>query len=142
MSTNRQPIKAQTTKKKSSVPFCLTCGDELWGRADKKFCNDYCRSAYNNKLPGRSKSLKQEIDQALKKNRTILQQLLQDKLEIQIAKQDLFAAGFNFQYLTHLSTASKEVLYFHCYEYRYRMIEEMCELAIHSDSVDEPVTEM
>jgi len=29
---------------------CLECNDEFIGRADKKFCSDNCRSAYNNKL--------------------------------------------------------------------------------------------
>ena len=33
---------------------CLTCGTELRGRTDKKFCDDYCRSAYNNKMGPRS----------------------------------------------------------------------------------------
>lgn len=29
---------------------CLTCGEHLHGRADKKFCGDYCRATFNNKL--------------------------------------------------------------------------------------------
>ena len=29
---------------------CPECGDKLKGRADKKFCSDACRNAYNNKL--------------------------------------------------------------------------------------------
>ena len=29
---------------------CLNCGEEINGRVDKKFCCDYCRNHYNNKL--------------------------------------------------------------------------------------------
>ena len=29
---------------------CLECNEKLIGRADKKFCNDYCRNAFNNNL--------------------------------------------------------------------------------------------
>lgn len=36
---------------------CLECGEKIVGRADKKFCNDYCRNAYNNNLHKDSKKL-------------------------------------------------------------------------------------
>ncbi len=29
---------------------CVECGEEIKGRADKKFCSDQCRSAFNNRL--------------------------------------------------------------------------------------------
>jgi hypothetical protein len=29
---------------------CLQCGTELRGRIDKKFCDDQCRTAYNNSI--------------------------------------------------------------------------------------------
>ena len=28
---------------------CLECNEEIIGRSDKKFCDDQCRNAYNNK---------------------------------------------------------------------------------------------
>ncbi len=33
----------------AEIKTCLTCGAPLIGRVDKKFCDDYCRSMYNNK---------------------------------------------------------------------------------------------
>ena len=29
---------------------CLECESPLVGRVDKKFCSDYCRNSYNNKI--------------------------------------------------------------------------------------------
>ena len=29
---------------------CLECDEPLFGRVDKKFCNDQCRNAYNNRV--------------------------------------------------------------------------------------------
>ncbi|MBC7654417.1 MAG: DUF2116 family Zn-ribbon domain-containing protein, partial [Oligoflexus sp.] len=29
---------------------CLDCGNSIKGRADKKFCDDQCRSNYNNRI--------------------------------------------------------------------------------------------
>lgn len=30
--------------------YCLFCGERIKARIDKKFCNDSCRNAYNNKF--------------------------------------------------------------------------------------------
>lgn len=35
---------------KNEEKVCLECGEKIKGRADKKFCSDQCRVAYNNKL--------------------------------------------------------------------------------------------
>jgi hypothetical protein len=32
----------------TEIKKCLACNKTLRGRADKKFCDDYCRSNYNN----------------------------------------------------------------------------------------------
>jgi predicted nucleic acid-binding Zn ribbon protein len=29
---------------------CKECGHKLSGRKDQKFCSDYCRNSFNNKL--------------------------------------------------------------------------------------------
>lgn len=54
---------------------CLECGEKIVGRADKKFCNDYCRNAYNNNLHKDSKNLIRNINNKLKKNYKILSEL-------------------------------------------------------------------
>ena len=42
---------------------CLECGTVLKGRSDKKFCSDYCRNTYNNKVNRDSKKSHPERQQ-------------------------------------------------------------------------------
>ena len=57
---------------------CLECGVEIMGRADKKFCSDYCRNAYNNRNNKAQVSLIRNINNRLKKNWRILETLNPD----------------------------------------------------------------
>ena len=50
---------------------CKECGKPLIGRIDKKFCNDQCRFQYNNKKKRVHESAILNINQQLRKNRTI-----------------------------------------------------------------------
>ena len=47
---------------------CLECDNEIKGRIDKKFCSDYCRNAYNNKLNKDSNNLVRNTNNRLRKN--------------------------------------------------------------------------
>jgi len=51
---------------------CLECDNEIKGRIDKKFCSDYCRNAYNNKLNKDSNNLVRNTNNRLRKNYRIL----------------------------------------------------------------------
>ena len=55
---------------------CLVCGKPLKGRSDKKFCDDYCRSSYNNDLKSAANNYIRNVNNALGKNRRILESLL------------------------------------------------------------------
>uniref|UniRef100_UPI00374D4ADE DUF2116 family Zn-ribbon domain-containing protein n=2 Tax=Ferruginibacter sp. TaxID=1940288 RepID=UPI00374D4ADE len=57
---------------------CLTCGKTIKGRTDKKFCDDYCRNGYNNQLKAGDNNYVRNINNALRKNRRILESLLPD----------------------------------------------------------------
>ncbi len=99
---------------------CLACNKPVKGRADKKFCNDYCRNAYNNQLKTDSNKLVTNINNALKKNRRILEDLLPASEEMAKAhKENLQTKGFNFKYITHTYSNKKGNVYFFCYEYGY-----------------------
>jgi len=50
---------------------CAECGDEFIGRADKKFCSDQCRSAFNNKLNSDHSQFMRNVNNILRKNRRI-----------------------------------------------------------------------
>jgi predicted nucleic acid-binding Zn ribbon protein len=51
---------------------CLECGETIRGRIDKKFCTDYCRNTYNNKVNKDSKNLIRNTNNRLRKNHKIL----------------------------------------------------------------------
>jgi hypothetical protein len=54
---------------------CLECSDKVVGRIDKKFCSDYCRNAYHNKVNKESKNLIRNTNNRLRKNYNILSKL-------------------------------------------------------------------
>jgi predicted nucleic acid-binding Zn ribbon protein len=106
----------------SESKTCLACGKPIKGRIDKKFCDDYCRNVYNNqqKAMGNHSSLVRNINNALLKNRRILESLLPYTEETARAnKEKLLRLGFQFKYMTHLYTTKTGKTYYYCYEYGY-----------------------
>ncbi|MFN7822301.1 MAG: hypothetical protein ACK5PO_05020 [Bacteroidota bacterium] len=103
---------------------CVTCQKPLRGRSDKKFCNEYCRNVYNNRMYSETNSYVRNINQNLRKNRKILQGFLRDKHFMTRAPQyRLFSQGFRFQFFTHTFTNRQGRQYFFCYEYGYMLID-------------------
>jgi predicted nucleic acid-binding Zn ribbon protein len=104
--------------------FCLCCGKPVKGRSDKKFCDDYCRSEYNNSLKADKTNLMRNINNALSKNRRILLQLLGEAAETAKAHQDkMVSLGLQFKYHTHTYTNKKGDVYFFCYDVGYLPID-------------------
>jgi hypothetical protein len=105
---------------KKELTKCLTCGAEVKGRADKKFCNDYCRNEYNNSLKSSSTNLVRNINNALSKNRRILETFIASGSETGKTNQEkLLAKGFQFKYITHTYTNKKGDTYYFCYDLGY-----------------------
>jgi hypothetical protein len=99
---------------------CLNCDKLLKGRTDKKFCDDYCRNSYNNQLKSTKNNLVRNINNALGKNRRILESFLKQEEETaNIHKDKLLEKGFQFKYLTHTYTTKKGKVYFFCYDLGY-----------------------
>ena len=64
------------------------------------------------------------INNALGKNRRILEELLPDAEETAKAnKEKLLQKGFLFKYVTHLYTNKKGNTYYFCYDYGYLPLE-------------------
>ena len=62
---------------------CEECGERVIGRADKKFCSDACRNAFNNALNKDNKNLVRNINNRLRKNYRILETLnTKDKTKV------------------------------------------------------------
>ena len=90
----------------------------------KNFCDDMCRNSYNNKLNSNSNAYVRNINNALRRNRRILEQVLPVSEEMsKIAKQKMLDKGFQFKYLTHTYVNKKGNIYYFCYEYGYLLLE-------------------
>lgn len=102
--------------------LCLDCQKPLAGRADKKFCDDQCRTSYNNRLKNKEQGLFKEINQTLKRNHQILQKFNPDGKK-KLHRDMLLQHGFSFTYHTHTYTTQKGVTYIFCYDYGYLPLE-------------------
>lgn len=110
----------------SASRACLTCGKPVRGRADKKFCDDYCRNNFNNQQKAKSShsTYVRNINNTLLKNRKILENILPLTEEnIKANKDKLQRLGFHFKYFTHLYTTRTGKTYFFCYDYGYLPLE-------------------
>lgn len=107
-------------KEKEAVRNCLACDKPLRGRSDKKFCDDYCRNNYNNQLKSITTNQVRNVNNALGKNRRILEEILPEGEEmIKITQDRLLQKGFLFKYITHLYTTKTGKTYYYCYDYGY-----------------------
>ncbi|MFP4472192.1 MAG: DUF2116 family Zn-ribbon domain-containing protein [Bacteroidales bacterium] len=101
---------------------CPECGETIIGRADKKFCSDLCRNAWNNKQSRNKTNYMRKVNAILSKNRQILNDLVpHDKHTVH--KDMLVKRGFNFEYCTNLYTTKTGKVYYFCYEMGYLPIE-------------------
>lgn len=99
---------------------CLSCGKPVKGRTDKKFCDDYCRNSYNNQLKSENINLVRNINNALGKNRRILESLFSEGEEMaKTTKDKLLQKGFQFKYITHVYNNKKGNTYYFCYDLGY-----------------------
>lgn len=106
----------------ADIKYCLACGKQLKGRVDKKFCNDYCRNTFNNqqKAKGSHSSYVRNINNALLRNRKVLDSILPDKEDTaKASREKLQRLGFQFKYITHTYTTKSGKTYFYCYDYGY-----------------------
>ena len=105
---------------KQEVKTCLACDKPIKGRSDKKFCDDSCRNNYNNELKSISNNQMRNVNNALSKNRRILEELLPEGKEmVKTTQEKLLQKGFLFKYITHLYTTKEGKIYYYCYEYGY-----------------------
>jgi predicted nucleic acid-binding Zn ribbon protein len=102
--------------------ICLECGEPIRGRSDKKFCGDYCRNAYNNKVNTESKNLLRNTNNRLRKNFKILSEL-NFTGKTKIAKSKLLDKNFDFQLFTSIYTTKTGNVYYYIYNQGYLKLE-------------------
>ena len=112
---------------------CLECGEVVKGRIDKKFCSDYCRNSYNNKVNKDSKNLIRNINNRLRKNYKILSEL-NTSGKTKVSRTKLYDRGFDFQLFTSIYTTKKGSTYFYVYDEGYLALENEIFLLIKRDN--------
>jgi hypothetical protein len=101
---------------------CIECGENFQGRVDKKSCSDYCRNSHNNKINKDGTNLIRNVNNRLRKNWRILEQLNpEDKCKVTKSKLD--NAGFDFNHFTSIYTTKAGTVYYFCYDQGYLALE-------------------
>ena len=103
--------------------LCLECNQPLFGRIDKKFCNDYCRNSYNNRSNKVANDYVRKVNVILRKNRKIITSLLNGKEKAITTKEKLLLHGFNFNYFTNTYKTKQDRVYYFVYELGYLTLE-------------------
>lgn len=106
------------------IKNCPECGEKIIGRVDKKFCSDQCRNTYNNRLNSDASNTVRNINNILRKNRRVLQDLNKQSGKTMVTKDTMLSNGFNFTYHTHIYTTKKGDIYQFCYEQGYLFLED------------------
>jgi len=103
---------------------CLSCGKELSGRLDKKFCDQYCKSIYHyNRSRIEQPKFYNRVDNQLKLNRRILKEYNKAG-KATIRSEILLELGFNPKFFTHYWKNQKGDIYLFCYEYGFLKLKE------------------
>lgn len=101
---------------------CMECGKNLLGRIDKKFCDDGCRNAFNNRKNAEVNTHVRRVNSVLRKNRVILQSLIPPEGKISVSEKTLKVLGFDFEHITSSLENKNGGVYRFCYEFGYMKI--------------------
>lgn len=99
--------------------LCPECGEKIIGRVDKKFCSDYCRNSFNNKLNKDTKNLIRNINNRLRKNHRILESFPLTDGKTKTTRYKLLDKGFDFENFTSIYTTKKGTIYYFVYDLGY-----------------------
>lgn len=114
---------------KISAKCCLHCGSEIKGRSDKKYCDDQCRSNFNNQQYSNSLSAVRNINYILRRNRQVLVGFVNGNKSSKVSFQVLVKKGFNPSYFTHTRVSSKGAEFRICYDVAFRILDgDMCHI--------------
>jgi predicted nucleic acid-binding Zn ribbon protein len=110
---------------KAPPRLCLECAKPLKGRSDQKFCDDYCRNAYNNRQNADANNYVRNVNNALRRNRRLLEGAIKVGEEMgRVQKQKLAEQGFDFTFHTHSYVNKKSQTYWFTYEYGWLELDE------------------
>jgi len=106
--------------------LCPECGEKIRGRSDKKFCSDACRNLWNNKQNSDATNYVRNINNALRKNRRILDEFLDghEDGKARVSMKKFLSKGFQFDLMTSIYTTKTGSQYHFCYEFGYLKLED------------------
>ena len=122
------PVKLKNMENRT----CLECGEALKGRSDKKFCSDYCRNSYNNRVNRDSKNLIRNVNNRLRKNYRILSEL-NSSGKTKVTRSRLLEKNFDLSLFTSIYTTKSGNVYFYVYDQGYLELENDFFLLIRKD---------
>ena len=99
---------------------CLECGEPLYGRPDKKFCNISCRSKYHGDLRRRHNMLYSKTMGNLQRNYEILEHLYRLN-SLACPLRELIAMGFKTDFVTHRVEKKGKHLEYRCFDFIYNL---------------------
>lgn len=111
---------------------CLECGDPLRGRIDKKYCSDYCRNSYNNRINKSAKNLIRNTNNRLRKNYKVLAELNRTG-KTKVTRSKLIGYNFDFNFFTSIYTTKTNNVYFYIYDQGYLELDNEIYLLIKRD---------
>ena len=106
------------TPHEEDAPRCLECGREItYGRKDRKYCSDECRSRHHNHYNRSCRQYKRMVTTILDRNYEILDELVRSGIEA-IWVADAIALGYNPAYVTSYRKHGTRSMC-HCYDICY-----------------------
>jgi hypothetical protein len=114
---------------------CIECGKVMFGRADKKYCSDGCRSAHNNKNLTSASNYIRRTNHLLSRNRKILEKLNPEGKK-KVHRDQLMKAGFDFNFYTNVYETKAGDAYKFCYEQGYLALSDQFFLLVRRDEED------
>ncbi len=96
---------------------CIVCKKIIFGRSDKRFCSSPCKNHYHKVLRFASKKAAIEINGYLKRNYSILFELLgTNQSQIKLHRNIMEQKKFRFKYHTHTHVNSKGKTFHYVYD--------------------------
>lgn len=106
----RELFRGKLTSMNQNCLTCPECGTPVKGRADKKFCDTFCRSAFHNRRRKKDVAVFDLIEGILRHNHSILKSFqanLPRAREKRVDKSKLIRSGFDFTYYTHMKRSEQ-----------------------------------
>lgn len=111
---------------------CKECGTPIKGRIDKKFCSDYCRNSFNNKVNKESKNMIRNVNYRLRKNYKTLCELNKTG-KTKVTRVKLISNNFDFNLFTSIYTTKTGNTYYYVYDQGYLALENDYYLLVKSE---------